>query len=955
MRTQVTRNTTWILPLFLIGGLAFFVRYSHLFFSPGPANQDQSQKQEAGEQKNISNVIQSAFAELNADLKASEQHVLNFIKDRKQARADQENLFPAPADANLHREFLEEYKQFQLQAVEYYLNQTKDSETAKPSSEKFLTAFINWECETSSSDENIPQEIIQLAEKAIEDGSNDDTIRACYAGVLLKNNRMQEALDAMIDLHQKEAQLQIAPTLVPMFQIWLLNASQELEESQYNIQTRRRQMLISLIEFLKLDQRKDQERFFWLLFDNNVQLDRTGWNEFLQALFQHPEIPIYHKQLAMGKFRVKFAGEERKPTDAPLTPEQQELELQKTLLQAVPYFLRAWHLEPQNPDAPYELLKIAVQIDAPGWRSADWFHEIISIEFDHQDAYNTYFESLQSKSQHAELLSLASSCLQTARWETPVPSFGLNAIEDVMEDSPLNEELGKNPEIAGFASNFAAAYLEQTENQNQQSIQELTGQQLGLLTGILVQSGNYEPAAKLFKLHGKRMTDDAFLWAHRNRDSFHREVLAMTGPAANEIKALTTSHLPADQKVVEQILEKDPRPEVALFATSLRLKQAQAEQFEKGEWVDLTFQEGLPGWFVDADETHILSDKAIVLREFQQHGNLQLRPDFQFEAPYQIEVVVKLFAIESLRSPTNRVAIALGGSRSPESRTMKFAEFGITMNGVNVAHLNSQTPDGEVLKLKPILHISDTYRLSLEVWPDRALMYVNNQPVIDDENLAGIATNMLSFGTIISDKLTPRSIRLENPRFRKLSVSQEDSLLVYTQKLVQLHPYHPKAYFLHGKSFRDLNQYDAARKEFEKALLLKPDYEEAKRSLAFCYGALRDFRRAILILEGLVNESTTDPILMNELAWNLIVCDDKSLRNAPRAISLAKAACEQSNFENPNIISTLASAYAEHGEFEKAVETLQLAIKIADPQLQIYLKERLTDYSESRAIHETQP
>ncbi|QDT32714.1 tetratricopeptide repeat protein [Thalassoglobus polymorphus] len=955
MRTQVQRNTTWILPLFLIGGLAFFVRYSHLFFSPSPGNQEQAQTQDAAGQQNISNVIQSAFNELNTDLKASEPLVLDFIKARKQAHTDQENLFPKSADAHLHQEFIEKYTQFQLQAVEYYLSQTKDSETAKLAGEQFLTAFINWECGTSPADVNIPQEITQLAEEAIEDGSNDDTIRACYAGVLLKNHRSQEALDAMVALHQKESQLQIAPTLAPLFQIWFLNASQELKESRYNIQTRRRLMLVTLIEFLKLDQQKDEERFFWLLFDQNVQLDRTGWNEFLQALFQHPEIPIYHKQLAMGKFRVRFAGEERKPTDAPLTLEQQNSERQKTLLQAVPYFLRAWQLEPQSPDAPYELLKIAVQFDAPGWTAEDWFQEVISIEFDHQDAYNTYFESLQAKSQRTKLLSLANFCLQTARWETPVPSFGLNAVEDVMEDSPLNEELGENPEIADFASQFAAAYLEQIENPNQQSVHELAGQQLGLLTGILVQSENYEPAAKLFKLHGKKLTNDVFLWAHRNRDSFHREVLAMTGPAANEIKALTTSHLPADQKVVDQILEKDPRQEVALFVTSLRLKQVQVEQFEKGDWVDLTFQESLPGWFVDADETHILNDKAIVLREFQQHGNLQLRPDFQFDAPYQIEVVVKLFAVESLRSPTNRVAIALGGSRSSESRSMKFAEFGVTMNGVNVAHLNSQTPDGEILKLKPILHISDTYRLTLEVWPDRALMYVNNQPVINDENITGIATNLLSFGTIIPDKLTPRSIRLETPRLRKLSVSQEASLLAYTQKLVQLHPYHPKAYFLHGKSFRNLNQHDAARKEFEKALLLKPDYEEAKRSLAFCYGALRDFRRAILILEGLVNESTTDPILMNELAWNLIVCDDKSLRNAPRAISLAKAACEQSNFENPNIVSTLASAYAEHGEFEKAVETLQIAMKIADPQLQIYLNERLADYSESRAIHETAP
>ena len=61
-----------------------------------------------------------------------------------------------------------------------------------------------------------------------------------------------------------------------------------------------------------------------------------------------------------------------------------------------------------------------------------------------------------------------------------------------------------------------------------------------------------------------------------------------------------------------------------------------------------------------------------------------------------------------------------------------------------------------------------------------------------------------------------------------------------------------------------------------------------------------------------------DEGLLNNLAWVLATSPDDKLRDGKRAIELATKAAEVSNYETPHVLSTLAAAYAETGDFEKA-------------------------------------
>lgn len=69
-----------------------------------------------------------------------------------------------------------------------------------------------------------------------------------------------------------------------------------------------------------------------------------------------------------------------------------------------------------------------------------------------------------------------------------------------------------------------------------------------------------------------------------------------------------------------------------------------------------------------------------------------------------------------------------------------------------------------------------------------------------------------------------------------------------------------------------------------------------------------------------------DSGLLNNYAWTLATSPFDEIRNGARAVELATKACELTDYNAAHILSTLAAAYAESGNFEKAIEWSQKAV-----------------------------
>ncbi len=90
-------------------------------------------------------------------------------------------------------------------------------------------------------------------------------------------------------------------------------------------------------------------------------------------------------------------------------------------------------------------------------------------------------------------------------------------------------------------------------------------------------------------------------------------------------------------------------------------------------------------------------------------------------------------------------------------------------------------------------------------------------------------------------------------------------------------------------------------------------------------------------------------------AWLLATCPDVTLRNGQRAVELATKACEDTDWE-PWPLTALAAAYAEIGEFGKAIETQKRANDLyedytyLEPEYHHRCQDRLARYQVRRTV-----
>lgn len=97
--------------------------------------------------------------------------------------------------------------------------------------------------------------------------------------------------------------------------------------------------------------------------------------------------------------------------------------------------------------------------------------------------------------------------------------------------------------------------------------------------------------------------------------------------------------------------------------------------------------------------------------------------------------------------------------------------------------------------------------------------------------------------------------------------------------------------------------------------------------------------------------------LLNNLSWVLATSPKDDVRNGKRALELALKSCELTEYKAAHILSTLAAAYAETGDFEKAREWSGKAVELgtADSNDQLdQLKKELDGYKENKPWREEQ-
>jgi len=138
-----------------------------------------------------------------------------------------------------------------------------------------------------------------------------------------------------------------------------------------------------------------------------------------------------------------------------------------------------------------------------------------------------------------------------------------------------------------------------------------------------------------------------------------------------------------------------------------------------------------------------------------------------------------------------------------------------------------------------------------------------------------------------------------------------------------------QAHYNLGRVLQAKGETSKAVLEYRKALELEPALTDAHLNLGNIFLEQRREREALDQYEKAFNSSPQSAKIQNNLAWALATTSEKSLRNAPRALRLAISATRSLGDQDPSALQTLAAAYAENAQFEKAIAAAQAALQLA--------------------------
>ena len=150
--------------------------------------------------------------------------------------------------------------------------------------------------------------------------------------------------------------------------------------------------------------------------------------------------------------------------------------------------------------------------------------------------------------------------------------------------------------------------------------------------------------------------------------------------------------------------------------------------------------------------------------------------------------------------------------------------------------------------------------------------------------------------------------------------------------------------------------YKSALQMLNAELEKKPESTEFLRTLADMELMFGHWEKAAEVYERLLKLNPADSGVLNNYAWLLATCPDDKLRDGKRALETALSACEITFYAEAHILSTLAAAYAEVGDFEKAREWARKSVELGEKEQHESLdnlKSELASYEEDKPWRET--
>jgi tetratricopeptide (TPR) repeat protein len=185
-----------------------------------------------------------------------------------------------------------------------------------------------------------------------------------------------------------------------------------------------------------------------------------------------------------------------------------------------------------------------------------------------------------------------------------------------------------------------------------------------------------------------------------------------------------------------------------------------------------------------------------------------------------------------------------------------------------------------------------------------------------------------------------------------------DEAIAESEHLLEIMPKNPTLLFQIGILYTLNKQSRKAIEKFTDALANseKKDFN-LYRHRGDAYLNVGKHAEAVKDYEEAFKLKPSDSGLLNNFAWVLATSPDEKLRDGKRSVEMGLKACQETRFEQPHILSTLAAGYAESGDFENAVKYSTKAVEVAAAQpdtadIKEQLQKELDSYKQKKPVRE---
>ena len=159
-------------------------------------------------------------------------------------------------------------------------------------------------------------------------------------------------------------------------------------------------------------------------------------------------------------------------------------------------------------------------------------------------------------------------------------------------------------------------------------------------------------------------------------------------------------------------------------------------------------------------------------------------------------------------------------------------------------------------------------------------------------------------------------------------IGEFDKAIADLSEAIRFDPRSATTFYGRAQVYEDIEKFDKAMADYDRVIRIIPKDADDYAVRGVGYFKKDNYKEAASAFQKALQLSRGNDFALRRLAWFRASCPEASMRNGKEAIRMSMRACELSKWKEPCCIEALAAAYAETGDFDKAVKFQTQAINM---------------------------